>query len=622
MQLFCFSVRTLLFSKKRGAYKMSSYLHLNNFSKIFEERLSRASLIRQILHATDPGDAILFSELGSRYSYYVDDMREGANNYADEIMKNSENRRLEYPCWRSSFDLSSIMDSVSEEPLLDYGSSLADTFQVPKFPVEEFANLLRNVLKAGPQLEVNSRATIRGGTLPNRKTQFSSLVMKVPDSCTEIVEPPPKKLASEPTTGIAPPPGRQQNRPTDPPARERNGFDHPSRTSPPFLTAKQQLIINNQSKNYGKTSSPVAAAVTKKSLGSRGPRTAFVPPFARTNAEVLDSEVRVSSAVTLPPSSGNCLIAKAENGQEVVVDERLKQFDAKIVDLIMSEIMDSKTALEWDDIAGLKRVKDTLKEVVIFPMLRPDLFTGLRGPPKGLLLFGPPGTGKTLIGKCIASTSQSTFFSISASSLTSKWVGDGEKMVRALFTIARIHQPAVIFIDEIDSLLSQRSDMEHESSRRIKTEFLVQLDGVTTGAEDRLLLVGATNRPQELDEAARRRFVKKLYIPLPCSEARREIVSRLISQQHHCLSSEDLDVIAERSDGFSGADVANLCREAAMGPIRSLSLEAIQSIACSEVPPVRMVDFDMAFNHVKASVSPNDLDQYLAWNRQYGSFQV
>ncbi|VDL91337.1 unnamed protein product [Schistocephalus solidus] len=527
-----------------------------------------------------------------------------ANNYADEIMKNSENRRLgmlfslnahlaylrvsaEYPCWRSSFDLSSIMDSVSEEPLLDYGSSLADTFQVPKFPVEEFANLLRNVLKAGPQLEVNSRATIRGGTLPNRKTQFSSLVMKVPDSCTEIVEPPPKKLASEPTTGIAPPPGRQQNRPTDPPTFKL-------RRIPELCSGYQQPMV--------------VRILRFRSF--RGPRTAFVPPFARTNAEVLDSEVRVSSAVTLPPSSGNCLIAKAENGQEIVVDERLKQFDAKIVDLIMSElipvsvslalfvsqIMDSKTALEWDDIAGLKRVKDTLKEVVIFPMLRPDLFTGLRGPPKGLLLFGPPGTGKTLI--------------------------DGEKMVRALFTIARIHQPAVIFIDEIDSLLSQRSDMEHESSRRIKTEFLVQLDGVTTGAEDRLLLVGATNRPQELDEAARRRFVKKLYIPLPCSEARREIVSRLISQQHHCLSSEDLDVIAERSDGFSGADVANLCREAAMGPIRSLSLEAIQSIACSEVPPVRMVDFDMAFNHVKASVSPNDLDQYLAWNRQYGSFQV
>ncbi|VDD76184.1 unnamed protein product [Mesocestoides corti] len=307
---------------------------------------------------------------------------------------------------------------------------------------------------------------------------------------------------------------------------------------------------------------------------------------------------------------------------EVTADERLKQFDAKIVDLIMSEIMDSETSISWNDIAGLHRVKSTLQEVVIFPMLRPDLFTGLRGPPKGLLLFGPPGTGKTLIGKCIASSSQSTFFSISASSLTSKWVGDGEKMVRALFTIARIHQPSVIFIDEIDSLLSQRSETEHESSRRIKTEFLVQLDGVGTKSDDKLLLIGATNRPQELDEAARRRFVKRLYIPLPSFDARREIVDRLLKQQKHSLTQDDLDIIASNSDGFSGADVANLCREAAMGPIRGLTLEIIQSIPCQDVPPVEMKDFLMAFNHVKASVSSKDLEHYLSWNRQYGSFQV
>ena len=122
-----------------------------------------------------------------------------------------------------------------------------------------------------------------------------------------------------------------------------------------------------------------------------------------------------------------------------------------------------------------------------------------------MLLFGPPGTGKTLIGKCIASQSGSTFFSISASSLTSKWIGEGEKMVRALFAVARVHQPSVVFIDEIDSLLSQRSESEHEASRRIKTEFLVQLDGATTEGDERILVVGATNRPQELDEAARRR---------------------------------------------------------------------------------------------------------------------
>lgn len=193
----------------------------------------------------------------------------------------------------------------------------------------------------------------------------------------------------------------------------------------------------------------------------------------------------------------------------------LKLIDPRMVELIRSEIMDRGPSIDWADIAGLEFAKQAVQEAVVWPMLRPDIFKGLRRPPKGILFFGPPGTGKTLIGKCVASQSKSTFFTISASSLTSKWVGEGEKMVRALFTVARSYQPAVIFIDEVDSLLSQRSDGEHESSRRIKTEFLVQLDGATTDADERLLVIGATNRPQELDEAARRRFTKRLYIPLP-----------------------------------------------------------------------------------------------------------
>mmetsp|Transcript_2757 Transcript_2757/g.5038 ORF Transcript_2757/g.5038 Transcript_2757/m.5038 type:complete len:420 (-) Transcript_2757:2207-3466(-) len=134
--------------------------------------------------------------------------------------------------------------------------------------------------------------------------------------------------------------------------------------------------------------------------------------------------------------------------------------EPRLVEMILNEALDKSPGVEWEDIAGLQFAKRCVMEAVIWPMQRPDIFKGLRGPPKGLLLFGPPGTGKTMIGRAIASKSGARFFNISASSLTSKWIGEGEKTVRALFSVARLLQPSVIFIDEIDSLLTQRVDSE------------------------------------------------------------------------------------------------------------------------------------------------------------------
>lgn len=402
----------------------------------------------------------------------------------------------------------------------------------------------------------------------------------------------------------------------------------PNPTTNIFRTARQQMDLANQRKYGGggvQSKGPVNTAAYgtgKKSLGTRrGLNSRFVPPVINREEEDLGNRLgtKITKMVSKPGSSNISAGINGENNAENFVDEHLKCLEPKMVELIMNEIMDNGPPVAWDDVAGLEFAKKTIKEIVVWPMLRPDIFTGLRGPPKGLLLFGPPGTGKTLIGKCIASQSKSTFFCISASSLTSKWVGEGEKMVRALFAVARSRQPAVVFIDEIDSLLTQRTDGENEASRRIKTEFLVQLDGASTDAEDRLLVVGATNRPQEIDEAARRRFVKRLYIPLPESPARRIIITNLLRQQSYHLSDEQLTVICSQTDGFSGSDMANLCREAALGPIRDMSFGDIENIAADKVRPITYEDFEDALQHVKPSVSNKDLNVFIEWNNTFGS---
>ncbi|KOX70076.1 Fidgetin-like protein 1 [Melipona quadrifasciata] len=360
-----------------------------------------------------------------------------------------------------------------------------------------------------------------------------------------------------------------------------------------FKTARDELNVQQM-----KTNKPVQ----KKTLGGKGSvNSQFVCPLKREKEKAQENAY-------------NNEIESME-----IEDERLKNVEPKMIELIKNEIMDSKTTICWDDIAGLDYAKKIIKEVVVYPMLRPDIFTGLRRPPKGILLFGPPGTGKTLIGKCIASQSKSTFFSISASSLTSKWIGEGEKMVRALFAVARVYQPSVIFVDEIDSLLTQRSETEHESSRRLKTEFLVQLDGAATADEDRILIVGATNRPHELDEAARRRLVKRLYVPLPEFKARKQIINNLLITVPHNLTEEDINNVTEQSKGYSGADMSNLCKEASMGPIRSIPFSQLENIRKEDVRQVTLNDFKEALIHVRPSVSESSLTTYVEWDATYGT---
>jgi len=185
-------------------------------------------------------------------------------------------------------------------------------------------------------------------------------------------------------------------------------------------------------------------------------------------------------------------------------------------------------------------------------------------------LFDVAGTGKSYLAKAVATEADSTFFSISSSSLMSKWMGDSEKLVRTLFEKAREQKPSIIFVDEIDSLCSSRSDNESESSRRVKTEFLVQMDGVGSDS-DGILVLGATNIPWGLDSAIRRRFERRIYIPLPTVGARDVIFRLNSSKTPNSVTAEEWRSLAERTEGFSGADIAIVVRDALMHPVRKVN---------------------------------------------------
>ena len=323
--------------------------------------------------------------------------------------------------------------------------------------------------------------------------------------------------------------------------------------------------------------------------------------------------------------------------------------DKEAAKQILNEIVIQGDEVHWDDVSGLDIAKSALKETVVYPFLRPDLFMGLREPARGMLLFGPPGTGKTMLARAVATESKSTFFAISASSLTSKFLGESEKLVRALFQLAKMLAPSIIFVDEIDSLLSSRSGSgEHEATRRIKTEFLIQWSDLQKAAAGsavtdkdkekgdatRVLVLAATNLPWAIDEAARRRFVRRQYIPLPEDWVRRQQVKTLLSHQKHELSEEDLDQLVALTEGmyvisrcyayitntiigFSGSDITALAKDAAMGPLRSLG-EKLLSMTMDQIRPIQYQDFKASLQTIRPSVSKQGLKEFEDWATQFG----
>ncbi|KAG7605945.1 ATPase AAA-type core [Arabidopsis thaliana x Arabidopsis arenosa] len=249
--------------------------------------------------------------------------------------------------------------------------------------------------------------------------------------------------------------------------------------------------------------------------------------------------------------------------------------------------------VEFGSIGGLESIKQALYELVILPLKRPELFAygKLLGPQKGVLLYGPPGTGKTMLAKAIARESEAVFINVKVSNLMSKWFGDAQKLVSAVFSLAYKLQPAIIFIDEVDSFLGQRRSTDNEAMSNMKTEFMALWDGFTTDQNARVMVLAATNRPSELDEAILRRFPQSFEIGMPDCQERAQIL-KVVLKGESVESDISYDRIARLCEDYTGSDIFELCKKAAYFPIREI-LEAEKEGKRVSVPrPLTQLDLE------------------------------
>jgi len=295
--------------------------------------------------------------------------------------------------------------------------------------------------------------------------------------------------------------------------------------------------------------------------------------------------------------------------------------EQELINSISGTILTESPEVKWEDIAGLRNCKQALREAIVLPIMKPELFVGARKPWSGILLFGPPGCGKTLLAKAAATECEATFFNVSSADLLSKWLGESEKLISSLFKVARLKSPSLIFIDEIDSVATKRGGgSESGGERRVKTQLLSEIQGVKSTHNKTMLVLGATNRPWDIDNAMLSRFEKKVYVPLPDLEARARIFEIHTEGVNLALDHDDFIELAVRSEGYSGRDIANVCREVIMIPIRELDMGGFLDDSDSEVKvrDVNMEDFKKTLKKVKPMTTGRDLNAYQEWAEEFG----
>ncbi|OVA20652.1 AAA+ ATPase domain [Macleaya cordata] len=279
--------------------------------------------------------------------------------------------------------------------------------------------------------------------------------------------------------------------------------------------------------------------------------------------------------------------------------------------------------VEFDSIGGLEKVKQALYELVILPLRRPELFAGkLLSPQKGVLLYGPPGTGKTMLAKAIAKESGAVFINVRISNLMSKWFGDAQKLVAAVFSLAYKLQPAIIFIDEVDSFLGQRRTTDHEAMTNMKTEFMALWDGFTTDQNARVMVLAATNRPSELDEAILRRLPQAFEIGIPDRSERVKIL-KVILKGEKVEEDIDYDHIANLCEGYTGSDLLELCKQAAYFPVRDLLRDEKDGKQSNTPRPLSQADLEKVLaTSRKTRVVAGEYSRTWSRNREDDDYQV
>lgn len=377
-----------------------------------------------------------------------------------------------------------------------------------------------------------------------------------------------------------------------------------------------------------------------KKSAAQNTRTKSIPNKTRTteatDAVTVKKPVKKSNSQTaltekkFKQSASSATSESTEGAQSAAEDKHAEEFVPKgycpdLIEAIEQTMTRNGTEVTWDDIAGLEEPKELFKQTIVLPALMPNFFKGIRRPWRGVCMVGPPGTGKTLLAKAVATECQTTFFAVNCGDLASKWRGDSEKMIKLLFEMARHFAPSTIFIDEIDTIGSQRGQPnEHEASRRVKAQLLVEMDGFCKEEDGkRVLVLAATNFPWMLDEALRRRFEQRIYIPLPDKPARLSLL-RSSLKEVRVADDVDLERFAEQLHGYSGADITNVCRKAALMGVRrltkTLTPAEIAKLSPEEVDlPVTWQDLQEAFGDTNPSVSEENIRQYIEWMEKFGS---